>query len=112
MNGPLLQSEAQESSIRNNYPGFTASNRWLQSFCTRHQIKMANLHGESAEVSQQVVQQWHEELPSIIRNYDLRDIFNCDETSIFFRAIPTKSFVGQGEAHRLVSKYQKTGFLY
>lgn len=58
---------------------------------------MAQLYGESAEVSNEVVQQWHQDLPNIIKNYELHDIFNCDETSIFFRVVPTKSYVSNSE---------------
>ena len=99
VNGPLLQSQASEIAMKYNYDKFSASNGWLESFCDRHQIKMANLHGESAEVSDEVVHQWHLELPNITNGYTLRDIYNCDETSIFFRALPTKSYIAPEESH-------------
>lgn len=55
VNGPLLQSQASDIAMKYNYDKFSASNGWLESFCDRHQIKMANLHGESAEVSDEAV---------------------------------------------------------
>ena len=45
VNGPMLQSEANESVMKHNYNTFTASNGWLKSFCLRHQIKFSTLHG-------------------------------------------------------------------
>ena len=97
INGPMLQSEANESALRHNYNNFTSSNGWLKSFCDRHQIHFASLHGESAEVSNDVVNQWLSELPNIIQDYELRNIYNCDETSIFFKALPKKSLLGPNE---------------
>ena len=78
---------------------FLASNEWLRSFCSRHQIKHANLHGESDEVDQNVCIVWRQTiLPSIIKGYHPSDIFNCNETSVFFHAVNNKSFILLGEA--------------
>ena len=86
----MLLAEANEISIKHNYDKLSASNGWLQKFSARHQIKFANLHGESAEVSEDAVQQWQEKLPKICAGYHPRDIFNCDETGIFFRGFASK----------------------
>ena len=61
-----------------------------------HQIKFANLHGESAEVSDEAVQQWKSKLPEICAGYHPRDIFNCNETGVFFRALHQKSLIPDG----------------
>ena len=79
----MLLAEANEITVKHNYDWFTASNGWLQCFSTHHQIKFANLHGESAHVSDEAVQQWKEKLPQICAGYHPRDIFNCDKTGIF-----------------------------
>ena len=97
INGPLLQSEANESTLRHNYDKFTVSNGWLKSFCMRHRIKFSTLHGEGAQVSQEAVDQWMSELPNVTKNYTLRDVYNCDETSIFFKTLPNKTLHGPGE---------------
>ena len=39
---------------------------------------MSQLHGESAEVSQEAVEQWMTRLPKICKGYALRGIYNCD----------------------------------
>ena len=68
----------------------------LQRFSAHHQIKFANLHGESAEVNSEAVDQWKEKLPEICVGYNPRDIYNCDETGVFFRALPQKSLIPNG----------------
>ena len=52
----MLLAEANEIALKYNYNKFSASNGWLQHFSTHHQIIFANLHGESAEVSNDAVQ--------------------------------------------------------
>ena len=71
VNGPMLQSEANKSA---NYNTFTASNGWLKSFCLRHQIKFSTLHGEGAQVCNKARDQWLQELPSIMKGYELRHL--------------------------------------
>ena len=60
-------------------------------------IKMTSLHRESAEVSQETTKQWKSQLPNICLGYSLADIYNHDETGIFFQAIPSRCFVWQDE---------------
>ena len=97
VNGPMLLSEANESAFRHNYTNFQASNGWLQKFCTRHMIKMSALHGESADVSDDVVDIWKKKLPSVCNGYADRDIYNMDETAIFYRLLPNRSYIQKGE---------------
>ena len=97
VNGPMLQSEANGCAFKYNNPNFSASNGWLKSFCDHHQIRFASLHGESAQVCPEAVEQWLSELPAKLKDYDLRDIYNCDEMSIFFNALPNKTLLGPSE---------------
>ena len=57
INGPMLLAEANEIALKYNYDKFTVSNGWLQRFSNCHQTKFANFHGESAEVSDEAVEQ-------------------------------------------------------
>ena len=57
--GPMLQCEAETIALTINCDeNFLASDGWLCSFCSRHQIKHSNLHGESAEVDQNICKDW------------------------------------------------------
>ena len=99
VNGGLLKSEALEIAKNKGYNEFSASNGWLEAFIARHQIKFSNLHGESAGVDPKLCDQWKENLPWLCEGYNLKDIYNCDETGIFFRSIPKKSFRKKGEVN-------------
>ena len=87
----MLQREAQHVALKLNHDNFMASKGWLRSFTTRHQLKMSNLHGESATVDKGACTHWKTEvLPTIIERYEPKDIFSCDETGIFFHSVLTR----------------------
>ena len=52
---------------------------------------------ESAGVDPSICNQWMQQLSWICEGYNLKDIWNCDETGTFFRSIPSKSFIKNGE---------------
>jgi hypothetical protein len=79
-------------------PTFKASSGWLDAFCKRNQIVFRVLNGEAGSLDGAVVAEWRERLPSLLRAFDQKDIFNCDETALFFRSLPTRSFVGKADS--------------
>ena len=64
------------------HDGFTASNDWLHRFRKRHNIKCSVLSGESADVKEEVVAEWSERLASKCEGFELKDIFNADDTGL------------------------------
>ncbi len=49
-------------------------------------------------MSDSVVEDWQKQLPDICRNYAPEDIFNGDETDLFFRSLPCRSVVEKGDS--------------
>ncbi len=98
VSGKMLQEKAVLFSMELNYDDFVASNGWLYRFQQRHMIKCNTLSGEAADVSDSVVQDWQKRLPDLCRNYSPANIFNCDETGLFYRALPSRSLVQKGES--------------
>ena len=72
---------------------FTASNGWLESWQKRFSVRLATLCGEAADVPEYVVADWAKRLPSITAGYAMADIYNADETGLYFRALPNRSMV-------------------
>ena len=47
---------------------------------------------ESGDVEGATVESWKERLPEIVQGYEKDDIWNMDETGLFWRALPDKGF--------------------
>ena len=69
-------------------PGF--SNGWLESFYSRHGFKTHNLHGEAASVPV-VNTEDLDKIKSKINEYGLRNVYNMDETGLFYCMAPSKT---------------------
>jgi len=70
---------------------FKASNGWLARFQERHQITGRTISGESAFINNEVVENWKATVPTLIEGYELRNIFNSNETGLFWRGLPNKT---------------------
>ena len=60
---------------------------------TRHSVRLSCLSSEAADVDASVVDVWSRRLQSVCEGYELRNIFNVDETGLFYRAMPSRSMV-------------------
>ncbi|CAM4904757.1 unnamed protein product [Rotaria socialis] len=96
ISGPLLQEQARQ--IRQQLGGsnagdFKASNGWLEKFRKRHGIQYRTINGESASVDPATVDEWKKRLVVMIDKYNPNDVYNADETGLFFKALPNRSLV-------------------
>ncbi len=71
------------------------SNRWLGGFKRRRKITQYNNHGEagshdSAEFTAQM-----KVVPELVDQYESKDIFNLDETALYWKMSPAKGLAHQ-----------------
>lgn len=98
INGPLIQARAQDLASQMGHSSFKASSGWLHRFKQRHGYQWRSIIGESKSVPQQAVADWKATtLTNILQEYSPDDVFNADETGLFWRMEPKKSFVLKGE---------------
>ena len=91
ISGPMIQEEAIEIAKQLNVVEFRASNGWHEKWKSRHNIGQFSVAGESGDVSDEVVGSWSERLPEIVVGFELKNVFNCDETGFFWKTLPDKT---------------------
>ena len=70
---------------------------WINRFKERHSIVAKRIHAESASVPLELVCQWKEIiLPTIMQEYELGNIFNVDETGLFWKLFPDRTLQFKG----------------
>lgn len=113
ISGALLKEKAIEIAEQLGLSNFAASNGWLFRFQKRHGISSRLLSGVSASVSHGVVEEWMERLKNLTAGYSLTNIFNCDETALFYRAMPNRSLVVKNDScHGLTSSKERLTILF
>jgi hypothetical protein len=98
LTGPLIQKKAKELATEMGAEGFKASNGWLAAFQKRHNVNLKAISGESHDVNPATVKEWFERLPGLLQGFDVKNVFNCDETGLFFKALPDKTLAAKGDA--------------
>ncbi|XP_046725929.1 tigger transposable element-derived protein 4-like [Silurus meridionalis] len=101
VNGPLLMEKAEILAAKLGHLDFKASQGWLDRFKKRHNIVFKAICGESAAVEQEQVDSWLKtQMRTILDTYEIRNIFNADETGVFWKCLPDKTMAFRGEACR------------
>lgn len=76
---------------------FKASNGWLEKFKKRHSLCFKNISGESKSANKDKIPEFKEELDRLLLKYKTNDVFNCDETALYYKNFRRKSFVTQND---------------
>ncbi len=89
VSGPIIQSKANDFAALFDIKDFECSawgNRWRE----RHRIIWASKeHGEAASVDKSAVKEWISKLKGLCEGYKDEDIFNADETGLFYELQPS-----------------------
>ena len=75
---------------------FKASEGWLKKWKLSYGIREKQISGES-DVSEVTVGSWIERLRELCKGYHLKDTWNMDESSCFFKALPSKGLAHKGK---------------
>ncbi len=66
-------------------PKFEFSSGWLAKFKQRHQIRSHRRFGESGAADTEIIEKSLPHIRTILDQYALADIYNMDETGLFYR---------------------------
>lgn len=97
VSGPLLRSKAEQFATELEKPNFKASTGWLDGFKERNKISFKFVCGESGAVNKQDANQWKKDLEEMIQDRNPKDIFNVDETGLFYKCTPDRTLAFKDE---------------
>lgn len=97
LSGPLIRAKA-EFALRLGIENFSCSEGWLSRFKERSGLVFRAVSGESAVAVADACKDWQERrLPEVLRQFSPDDIYNVDETALFFKLLPTRTISFKGE---------------
>ncbi|KAK8771219.1 hypothetical protein V5799_025538 [Amblyomma americanum] len=92
LSGPVILAKAADFALRLGYDDVAASDGWLHRFRERYDLVFRAVSGEMKAVNLETCESWRSEvLQGYQRKYSPQDIFNADETGLFFKLLPAKT---------------------
>lgn len=78
---------------------FEASQGWFERFKTRANLHSISLKGEAASADMTAANNYPAELKALVHEggYDSKQVFNVDETGLFWKRLPTRTFISKTE---------------
>jgi hypothetical protein len=96
VDGAILWGKVKIIAAHLNIENFTPSKGWIARFRDRHGLVYKKLAGESAAVDSKSTETWLERLPSLLEGYEQRDIYNADQTGLFYNVLPDRILALKG----------------
>ena len=94
VSGPMITTRGEKVAKLLGIKGFHANSGWLRNFKRRNGIAKGSLCGETGNVDQDLVKSWKEkDLQEELAGFIPGDIFNMDQTGMFYRQLPDRSLV-------------------
>lgn len=95
--GPMLKQKAEAIAKAKGVP-FDATEGWLCRWKTRNNITWKKEHGEKQAADIPGAEAWKKDfLKDLLRDYDPADVFNADETGLYYRGLPDRGHCFKGE---------------
>ncbi len=87
ISGEMIRQKAAQflERLHPDAPKFEFSSRWLAKFKQRHQIRSHRRFGESGDADTEIIEESLPRIRTILDQYALADIYNMDETGLFYR---------------------------
>lgn len=98
ISGPLIKMKAESYAAELGIADFKASEGWLSKWKQRHNINYGQINGEARDVDRNITDGWLEKVwPDLKARYSAENIFNADETGLFYRLTPNRTLKFRSE---------------
>ena len=107
INGPLLLEKAHSIAMQLG-SDFVPNAYWLERVKKRENISFNKLHGEKKAANFEGAETWKKDvLPTLLSEYEAIDVYNADESALFYKAMPNGSLVDKNEERSGVKQYKE-----
>lgn len=97
--GEVEKLEPSTDSCSGGNKKFIASNGWLARFLKRNALHNLKIRGDAASADQEAAKKFPETLAKIIEDggYSPDQVFNADETGLFWKKMPDRTYIAKSE---------------
>uniref|UniRef100_A0AAV1TDU0 HTH CENPB-type domain-containing protein n=1 Tax=Peronospora matthiolae TaxID=2874970 RepID=A0AAV1TDU0_9STRA len=97
LTGDLIRAKAQTfaGSMGVSEENISFSHGWLHKFQQRHKLRAVRIHGESGSADMGALEEALPHLKAVVAGYAPRDVYNMDETGLFYSMTPDKTIAQQ-----------------
>nr|XP_054923014.1 tigger transposable element-derived protein 6-like [Dermacentor andersoni] len=97
VSGCILNEKAKTLAAQMDIEDFKFSDGWLRNFKHQNDLKCKKMCSESGAVDSAVIEQYRNgKLQSLLQQFSA-DVFNCDETGLFFKMLPERKLAFAGD---------------
>ena len=99
ISGEMLLLKAQQYASICGYDNVDKLDiNWINRWKSREEVACKKLHGEAASVDEECVNNWYKNrLPILLKEFKKEQIFNADETGLFYKCLPDRTHVFKNE---------------
>lgn len=102
VDGPILKQKAEDFAEKLGHTNFSATDGWFSRWKKRENMVWSSLKGEAGEADVVAADAWLREVwPTIIEEYSPDDIFNADETGLYYRALPEHTYIFKADSAKI-----------
>lgn len=96
--GPIIQAKAKIlSKLIDVNSNFGASDGWFSRWKKRYGIRFLSITGEKLSSNKAAAEDYIEKFAGVRHGYSPQQIYNADESGLFFKQLPKKSYVSKNE---------------
>lgn len=99
ISGEMIKQKALNLCASLNISEFKASDGWLQRFKERYGVRFLKITGEKLSSQPELIAAFKERLKRVIQEHEFNEhqIYNADETGLYWRLLPDKTYVSLAE---------------
>ncbi|CAN0182990.1 unnamed protein product [Ectocarpus sp. 4 AP-2014] len=96
----MLAAESTTAGDKKRLEDFTANERWAKNFISRNGMVSTVLHGEAGSVDDEAIAEGLGKIREACKKFGMENIFNVDETGIFYRLMPNRTYLSTEESRK------------